>query len=287
MRGKVVSLVGGVYDVYTLDKLLVKVKPLGILKHKKIKILVGDEVEVSLIDKTLSDVYERKNSLIRPRISNIDLGIVVMSLVKPNYSSYLLDKFLTLLNLSKIKPLIVLTKIDLIEDRSVIERIKKQYELLGIKVIGFSKRTKEGLEEIKSEIKDKTIAFMGQTGVGKSSLINIIDPDFERKEGEYSSSLGRGKHQTKEVILLPYQDGFIGDTPGFSSLELDIYKEDLASSFPLFSSYYHECKYSNCLHKNEPGCKIKELVKNGLLNPENYQNYLDISDELILRKDRF
>ena len=99
MRGKVVSLVGGVYDVYTVDKLLVKVKPLGILKHKKIKILVGDEVEVSLIDKTLSDVYERKNSLIRPRISNIDLGIVVMSLVKPNYSSYLLDKFLTYLNI--------------------------------------------------------------------------------------------------------------------------------------------------------------------------------------------
>ena len=287
MRGKVVSLVGGVYDVYTLDKQLVKVKPLRILKHKKIKILVGDEVEVSLIDKTLSEVYERKNSLIRPRISNIDLGIVVMSLVKPNYSSYLLDKFLTLLNLSKIKPLIVLTKIDLIEDRSIIEKIKKQYDLLGVKVIGFSKRTQEGLEDIKNEIKGKTIAFMGQTGVGKSSLINIIDPDFERKEGEYSTSLGRGKHQTKEVILLPYQEGFIGDTPGFSSLELDIFKEDLASYFPLISSYYLECKYSNCLHKNEPGCKIKELVNKGLLDPENYQNYLDMSDELILRKDRF
>ena len=128
---------------------------------------------------------------------------------------------------------------------------------------------------------------MGQTGVGKSSLINLINENFNREIGEYSLALGRGKHQTKEVILLPFEDGFIGDTPGFSSLELNIYKEDLASSFPFISSYYTECRYSNCLHQNEPGCKIKELLNNNLLDKENYDNYLQMLGELSLRKDRY
>ena len=181
----------------------------------------------------------------------------------------------------------LLTEIDLIEDRSVIERIKKQYELLGIKVIGFSKRTKEGLEEIKSEIKDKTIAFMGQTGVGKSSLINIIDPDFERKEGEYSEVLHRGKHQTKEVILLPYEGGYIIDTPGFSSLDLDISKHDLAHFFPGFSKLYTSCFYTDCLHKNEKNCKIKEEKANHLFSEETYDIYLKLLEELPFERRKY
>jgi ribosome biogenesis GTPase len=128
---------------------------------------------------------------------------------------------------------------------------------------------------------------MGQTGVGKSSLINLIDEEFSRQVGEFSKALGRGKHQTKEVVLLPYKNGFIGDTPGFSSLELNIYKEDLANVFPLIKDYFTECRYSNCLHKNEPGCKIKELLNDNLLDQENYQNYLQMLDELIARKDRY
>ena len=287
MKGKVISTIGGVYDVVLENQELIKVKPLGILKHKKIKIIVGDEVEVDENQGTLNDVLPRKNMLIRPRISNIDVGVIVMSLAKPNYSSYLLDKFLTLLNLSQIEPLIVLTKTDLKEESIDIEKIKKQYALLGVKVLAYSKITQEGLEEIRDEIKNKSIAFMGQTGVGKSSLINLLDPNFKREEGEFSKALGRGKHQTKEVVLLPYLGGFLGDTPGFSSLELNIYKEDLASSFPLINKYYTECKYSNCLHKNEPGCKIRELLEQGLLDQENYENYLQLLDELISRKDRY
>lgn len=288
MIGKVLSTIGGIYDVYLLNKhLLVKVTPKGILKHKKIKIIIGDLVEVNLDDNTLFDVYPRKNELIRPRISNVDLGIIVLSITKPTFSSYLLDKFLTLLNMSNIKPLVVLTKIDLIEDKHEIEKIIKQYQKMDIKIIPFSKETKEGLIEIQDEIKDKTIAFMGQSGVGKSSLINIIDSDFSRQEGEFSKALGRGKHQTKEVILLPYGNGFIGDTPGFSSLELKIYKEDLTKYFPLIKDHYLDCRYSNCLHQNEPDCKILELRKNHEIDEENYQNYLLILNELILRKDRF
>ena len=282
----ILSTIGGVYKVYCENKIL-EVKPRGIFRHKKIKLLIGDKVLINEEELMIEDVLERNNSLFRPRIANIDLGVVVVSLMTPSFSSYLLDKFLTLLNMSNIKPLIVLTKEDLMEDKNRIQEIVSNYALIGVKAIPLSKRTKLGLEEIKEEVKGKVIAFMGQTGVGKSSLINVLDPNFERDIGEYSIALGRGKHQTKEVILLPYENGFIADTPGFSSLELPIFKEDLSLFFPGFMKLKEECKYTNCLHISEKECKVKEAIENGKLSKESYQNYLDIIKELKFRKDRY
>lgn len=287
MIGKILSTVGGVYEVYLEDKSVLRLTPRGILKHKKIKLLVGDNVIINPTDKTIDDIVERKNELVRPRIANIDLGVIVMSLENPSFSSYLVDKFLTLLNLSNIKPLLVLTKRDLLTDEEKIKHIYKQYELLGVEVMTYSSKTLEGLDAIKDRIKGLTIAFMGQTGVGKSSLINLIDAEYDREIGEYSVALGRGKHQTKEVILLPYNGGFIGDTPGFSSLELDIFKEELAQYFPFAHEHYEECRYGNCLHQNEPGCKVTELMNEGKFDRENYENYLHMLGELIFRKDRY
>jgi ribosome biogenesis GTPase len=181
---------------------------------------------------------------------------------------------------------VILTKVDLLSNEKKVEEILENYQKLGVEVIPYSQVTSLNLSLIKEKIKGKVIAFMGQTGVGKSSLINQIDPDFKRAIGEYSSLLGRGKHQTKEVILLPYGGGFIADTPGFSSLELPIFKEDLAKYFPGFN-FPQTCKFTNCLHLSESTCCIKDKVKNGEISQENYQNYVDMSQELIFRKDRY
>lgn len=285
MKGRVVSTVCGVYNVMIDGKTLL-CKPRGVFRHRNMKLQVGDFVEINEELGIIEDIYERKNSLFRPNVANIDLGIVVMSLENPSFSSLLMDKFLTLLNTQNIAPLIILTKIDLSSSKEEITSICEQYNKLGIKVIPYSKRTKEGLDEIKKEIKKKTIAFMGQTGVGKSSLINLIDENYERAIGEYSTSLGRGKHQTKEVVLLPYLDGFIADTPGFSSLELPLIKDDLAKFFPGFVDKFLNCKFTNCLHINERDCAVKKALDEGKIPLKTYENYLQISKELLFRKER-
>lgn len=285
MKGKIISVVAGVYSVYLENKEIVSLKPKGKFRHLNIKPCVGDDVEVS--DGVICRILPRKNILIRPNIANIDLGIIVVSVFEPVYSSYLLDKFLTYLNVNSIKPLIVLSKVDLLKSDVIIDRIKSDYNSIGIDVIAFSKETFEGVEEIRNYISNKTIAFMGQTGVGKSSLINLVCPSFVRKVGEYSSALNRGKHQTKEVVIFPSEEMFIADTPGFSSLELDLFKEELKDYFPFFSLQEKSCFYLDCHHIKEPKCEIQQLVKNGLINEEHYNNYVQIYNELIYRKDRF
>lgn len=286
LEGKIISTIGGVYKISLKDNNFIEVTPRGKLKHLKKKLLIGDNVLVNEIDKTLEEVLEQNNSLIRPRIANIDLGIIVTSLVTPDFSSFLLNKFLTLLNASVIKPLVILTKVDLGEENKV-KDIVETYQKIGVKVIPFSKKTNLNLDLILEEIKGKVVAFMGQTGVGKSSLINVIDPDFNRDIGEFSVALGRGKHQTKEVILLPFNDGYIADTPGFSSLELPLFKEELANSYIGFSLVQEKCKFNNCLHISEKECPKKEFLLRDNKLKLIYEDYLSMSDELIFRKDRY
>ena len=194
---------------------------------------------------------------------------------------------MTYANLHGVKAKIILTKSDKYEDIDRIEEIKSVFNKLNIDVYVISNKTKQGLEDIKKLFNNEVTCLIGQTGVGKSSLINSIDPDFNRNVGEYSEALGRGKHETKEVVLLPYEGGFIADTPGFSSLDLELFKEEIAQYFPGFSDKFTECYFSNCLHISEKKCKVKEAIENGEIPSVAYECYLKLSNEAIYKNRRY
>ena len=286
MDGKILSTVGGIYKVYSNGNTY-NLFSRGSIKHKSFSLCVGDNISFDEKEGVIEQAKERKNFLIRPRSANVDLMVITMSVVEPELSPELVYKFLTYANLNGIPAAVLFTKMDRLVDTSKVESLKKDLEKLGYRVFLLSPEKTEVIEELQGFLGEKTTIIMGQTGVGKSSAINLIDPHFNRKIGEYSEALGRGKHQTKEVILLPFRNGFIGDTPGFSSLELDLYKEDLAQYFPGYEKYYLECYFSNCLHQNEKECKIKEEISKGNLSKEGYEVYIKLLNQLEFKSQRY
>ena len=286
MDGKILATVGGIYKVYS-NGITYNLFSRGSIKHKSFSLCAGDNISFDEKDCVIEQAHERKNYLIRPRSANVDLMVITMSVVEPELSPELVYKFLTYANLNGIPAAVLFTKMDRLEDTSKVDALKIDLEKLGYKVFLLSPGKTEIIEELQGFLAEKTTIIMGQTGVGKRSAINLIDPNFNRKIGEYSEALGRGKHQTKEVILLPFRNGFIGDTPGFSSLELDLYKEDLAQYFPGYEKYYLECYFSNCLHQNEKECKIKEEISNGNLSKEGYEVYIKLLNQLDFRSQRY
>ena len=286
MEGKVLSTVGGVCKVYSKG-LIYNLFTRGAVKYKNFAICAGDNIIFNENENVIEKALDRKNFLIRPRSANIDLMMITMSVVEPELSPELIYKFLTYANLNNIPAAVLFTKLDKLVDVSKVTNLKNDLEKLGYKVFLLSPQNTEIIEELQGFLAEKTTIIMGQTGVGKSSAINLIDPNFHRKIGEYSDSLGRGKHQTKEVILLPFKNGFIGDTPGFSSLELDLYKEDLAQYFPGYEKYYLDCYFSNCLHQNEKECKIKEEIDKGNLSMEGYNVYIKLLNQLDFKAQRY
>ena len=213
--------------------------------------------------------------------------IIVFSLKEPEFSYLLAFKYLTYANMNNVKAKLVITKIDKEKDTDEIKQIAEVFNSVNVETYFVSNKTKDGLEEVKKLFSNEVSCVMGQTGVGKSSLINAIDPLFDREIGEYSKALGRGKHRTKEVILLPYLGGFIADTPGFSSLELDLYKEDLAAYFPSFGHLYNKCYFSNCLHLSENKCAVKEEIAQGKISSLAYEYYEKLSAEALFEKERY
>lgn len=276
MIGYVVSKKYGQYTV-DVDGVLYNSLIRGSLKLKD-HVYVGDQVLLSEDNYVISEVINRKNTLKRPQISNVDQMVIVFSLVEPDFSYYLAFKYLTYANYNEIPAVIVLSKSD--KDSEINSKeIKDTFSKMGIPVYITSSKTNEGIQEVKSLFEKKISVLVGQSGVGKSSLLNAIEPNYTREIGEYSKALGRGKHQTKEVILLPYLGGYIADTPGFSSLELDLSKVEIAHYFPGFKELYLSCYFSNCLHQNEKGCKIKEAVSEGIIPSIAYENYIKLLSE--------
>ena len=286
MEGKILSTVGGLYKVYSKG-VVYNLFSRGSIKHKSFSLIAGDNISFDENENVIVKVFDRKNSLIRPHAANVDLMMITMSVVEPELSPELVYKFLTYANLNEIPAAVLFTKMDKLTDTNKVDTLRKDLEKLGYKVFLISRENSENLRELQDFLANKTTIIMGQTGVGKSTAINLIDPQFNRKIGEYSDALGRGKHQTKEVVLLPYRNGFIGDTPGFSSLELDLYKEDLAHYFPGYEAHYLNCYFSNCLHQNEKECKIKEEIAKGNLSKEGYDIYIKLLNQLEFRSQRY
>lgn len=286
MKGRIVGLNCGYYSVEA-DGIFFKVKARGSFRAKSTKPVVGDLVELDDTYFVINMVYPRQSYLKRPVIANLSQMLIVESLVEPEFSYLLLFKYLTYANMNNIKAKIILTKSDKYNDESKIKEIQETFSKLHIDLFIISNKTKEGLEDIKKLFAGEVTCLIGQTGVGKSSLINSIDPEFNRNIGSYSTALGRGKHETKEVVLLPYEGGYIADTPGFSSLDLELFKEDLAIYFPGFKELYTDCYFTNCLHISEKKCKVKEAIENGELPKIAYECYLKLSNEAIYHSRRY
>ena len=286
MKGLIVALSCGIYSV-SANGVIYNLTARGVFRNQGIKPVVGDEVDFNEDTLVIETVYPRASFLKRPPIANISQIILVFSLKEPEFSYLLAFKYLTYANMNNIKAKLVLTKIDKDVDASLINDIKEVFSSVNVDTYFISNKTKEGLDEVKSLFANEVSCVMGQTGVGKSSLINAIDPNYQRQIGEYSYALGRGKHRTKEVILLPYQGGYIADTPGFSSLDLNLFKEDLAAFFPAFNNLYNKCYYTDCLHVSENKCAVKDALNEGKISSKAYGCYLKLLEEAIFKKERY
>lgn len=286
-EGRIVKLVGGLYTVMDSSGETYVIKPLGIFRHKKIQPKVGDLVEFN--EDSITKVKARKNDLYRPMIANVDQVLLVNSAKNPNFSFLLLDKFLTLIEAKDIKPIIIITKIDLLNNQELKTlKDKLKYYENYYKVIYFSSKTKENIDQIIEITTDKTNVLAGQTGAGKSTILNVIKPDLELKTNEISTALGRGKHTTRHVELIEFGHGFIADTPGFSSLEFkDLTSDEIKYYFIDFFEMSHQCKFNECTHTHEPGCEVKKQVEMGHVLQERYDDYKTIYQEVKNQKPMY
>lgn len=291
-EGKIIKALSGFY--YVLDgEEVIQCRGRGIFRKNKITPLVGDNVDYQADNKTdgtVTDIKPRKNELVRPPISNVDQALLVFSAVEPAFSPGLLDRFLAIIEDNEIEPIIVVTKMDLVakEDMEELEGYIADYRKLGYTVLKTSSVTEEGVELLLPLIEGKTSVFAGQSGVGKSSLLNAIKPDLDLKTNDISSHLGRGKHTTRHVELIHVGTGLVADTPGFSSLEFtEMEAERLSYCFPEIHEHGEDCKFRACLHDKEPKCAVKEAVANGEIPEYRYEHYMQFLEEIRERKPRY
>ncbi len=268
MIGRVIKLISNKWTV-DIEGHLYECSSIGKFKYLKLSPKVGDLVEVDTDNNIIKKIMPRKNELIRPPISNIDQAIILVSCKEPNFSSNLLDKMLVVIEYNNVKPVICFTKYDLLSDTSEIDEIISYYKQIGYEVY-----INSNLDSIKSILSNKISVLTGQTGVGKSSLLNHLKNDLNLATNEISKALGRGKHTTRHVELLSIEDGLVADTPGFSSLDfIGMNKNDIKDNFVEFFKNQDKCKYKDCLHIKEDGCYIKELVEKEKIRRTRYDNY--------------
>ena len=292
--GIIVKALAGFYYVEDKEtRRVIQCRSRGLFRKKKITPLVGDKVNYT-VEKDhngyIMEIESRKNELIRPPIANIDMALVVFSAKSPAISIKLLDRFLSVIEDKRIEPVIVITKMDLLtqQESTNLETLLEYYSGIGYRVLKTSAKENQGMRDLEAVMQDQTIVICGQSGVGKSSLLNEMNEQLQIKVNEISKALGRGKHTTRHVELHKLGDAFVADTPGFSSLELDgIALEDLSYTFLEFDKISDNCRFRGCLHEQEPGCAVKANVDSGSFLISRYENYLAFLTEIKMRKPRY
>ena len=270
MVGKIIKQISNDYTVKVGNNIYI-CKARGKFRNLKITPLVGDNVVIDEKNNYILEILDRKNELERPSIANIDQAVIVTSVKIPDFSSNLLDKLLNIIEFNNITPIICFTKLDLLtkEELKGIKEIQEYYKKIGYEVYN---NTDKILKDI---FKDKITVFAGQSGAGKSSLLNRLDSTLNLEIGEVSEALGRGRHTTRHTELINILDGYIADTPGFSALEFkDMTNSDIRDNFIEFNDYKEFCEYKDCMHNNEVKCAIKENVLNNNILKSRYDNYL-------------
>ena len=279
MQGEVVKVISNQFYVNVNNNVLICTQR-GVLKKNKTLPLVGDKVLIDIEKRVIEKILPRKNEIVRPPVANIDQAIVVTSLKHPDFSTNLLDKLLVQLEINKIKPIICLTKKDLLSSIELTNYLEiiNYYQKIGYLVLDNTETKK-----ILKELENKITVFLGQTGAGKSTLLNKLFPDLNLKTGEVSLALGRGKHTTRVVEIIEIGSIKVLDTPGFSALSFLKYDlESVKEAFIEFKNY--PCLYKDCNHDKEPECNLKKAVLAGQVLESRYENYLNFKKEFSERK---
>lgn len=286
MQGKIVKGISGFYYVHVVGSGIYECKAKGIFRQQNIKPLVGDDVEIRMISRcdhtgNIESILPRKNALIRPAVANVDQALLIFAAASPEPNFQLLDRFLVMMAYQEIPVIICFNKCDLADgDRQ--ERLREIYRGSGCELLFVSAREQQGLEGLSRTLADKTTTVAGPSGVGKSSLINLLAPQACMETGEISRKIERGRHTTRHAELIHVGDNsYIMDTPGFSSMYLPgIEKEELQQYYPEFAAFEPECRFQGCSHIAEPDCGVRKALEGGEISPVRYENYCGLYREL-------
>jgi len=286
LKGKIIKGIAGFYYVHTPEERVYECKAKGIFRNKKIKPLVGDNVDISIDDQPdgkgiIVDILPRNNELLRPAVANVDQALIIFAAAEPKPNLNLLDRFLIMMQNQNVNTIVCFNKVDIVSDKEI-SLLEETYRRCGYEVVFTSTMQEDSVANIYNLLRDKTTVLAGPSGVGKSTIINMICPEANMDTGSVSEKIKRGKHTTRHSELFHVEGGtYIMDTPGFSSLYInEIDKNNLKDFFTEFNEFENECRFSGCMHLNEPGCAVKNALEQGKISKIRYRNYVDLFEEL-------
>lgn len=292
MQGKIIKGIGGFYYIHCPDGQVYECRAKGIFRKDHRKPLVGDDVRMTVLDSaakegSVTELLPRKNSLIRPAVANVDQALVLFAMESPRPNFLLLDRFLIMMEQQGIPSVICFNKMDLAPEEEC-ARLAGIYEKCGYPVLFASVEKQDGISEIRRQLEGRTTVIAGPSGVGKSSLTNLLQEEIRMETGEISQKLGRGRHTTRHSQIIPVNTHtYLVDTPGFTSLYLpEMGEEKLKDYFSEFSPYEGQCRFQGCRHIREPECAVKEALGLGKISSQRYENYLLLHEELVEKEKR-